>query len=135
MTVLTVADKPARAVLVDLVRPLVPKQWVLVDDESAQPDEQRTRVRFAQRKIAPGALGSARVHLVTFQATITVPGDTLSDSEKRLDDDLDAFLFALDSANIPWTEATKGRYADENNRLGYSLEITIYTNPAEESNH
>jgi hypothetical protein len=128
MPELEVADKAARLVLVELLQPLLPKRWTWIADEAAATDSDRPRARASQRKIEPGGTGAGTRHWVTFALTVTVPsGDGLAAAEVQLDDDIDAFLHALDSVRIPWSEANKQRFADEGNRLGYQVDIRIYT--------
>lgn len=128
MVDLIVADEPARKVLVQQLQPLLPKTWTWVADDSASEDSKRTRVRASQRKIEPGGTGNRSRHWVTFALTITVPsGDGLAAAENVLDDELDGFLHAMDEARIPWSEATKQRFADENDRLGYQVDVRVYT--------
>src|SRR4051812_47974243 len=129
-----VPNVPARKVLADALRPLFPAKarWHLVEGEQAADDSSRTRVRIAQRSISHSDTGVSADHLIGFRVTITVPTDSLEGAEARLDDDLDAFLHALDAADVPWDRAEKGQFADEGGRLGYGLDITIRTNPTGE---
>lgn len=125
---------PARQVLVDALRPLLPAKarWQLIDHEGAADDSARTRLRITQQTITHSSTGSSAMHTVGFQLVITVPTETLEAAETQLDDDLDAFLHALDAAGVPWTTATKGRYADEGGRLGYTVAgVELITNPTE----
>lgn len=128
-----VADKPARTVCVDLIRPHLPKRWVLLDDDRAAGDDTRTRVRVAQQSIEPGGQGKRTIHKVTMKVTVTVPGDSVAAAETQLDDDLESCLHAFDAAGLPWTKAEKAIFTDENNRLGYSFLMTLFTNPSSES--
>lgn len=123
-----------RTALGQALAPLFPGKgrWQLVEHEGAVDDSDRTRVRITQRSIAHSDSGSAEDHLVTFAITITVPTETLEAAEAQLDDDIVQFLYSLDEADVPWTAATKGRFADEGNRLGYQLETTIRINPHRE---
>lgn len=129
----TAANVPARTVLVDALRPLLSKRWQLIDHEGAADDSTRTRVRVGQRTITHSSTGMAAMHVVGFELTITVPTETLESAEAQLDDDMDAFLHALDAADIPWTTATKSRYSDEGGRLGYTVAgVELITNPTPE---
>lgn len=127
--------EPARRKLAEALVPLFPVKgrWQLVEGEQAAEDSGRTRVRIAQRSIRPADSGYVRAHLVTFRITITVPsGDGLEAAEAQLDDDMDAFLYALDfGTSAEWTSADKGQFGDEGGRLGYSVDITIRTNREE----
>jgi hypothetical protein len=125
---------PARTVLADVLRPLLPAKarWQLIDHEAPADDSNRTRVRISQRTISHSTTGSSRMHTIGFQLVVTVPTETLEAAEAALDDDVDAFLHALDAAQVPWTTATKGRYADEGGRLGYTIDgVEMITNPTE----
>lgn len=126
-----VPNVPARRLLADTLRPLFPAKarWHLVEGEQPADDSSRTRVRIAQRTISHSDSGDPTMHLIGFRVTITVPTDTLEGAEAQLDDDLEAFLHALDAADVPWERAEKGQFADEGGRLGYGLDITIRTNP------
>lgn len=128
---MTTTGTPARKAVADALRPLFPPKgrWQLVEGEQAAEDSGRTRVRIAQRSIRRADTGDLRAHLVTFRLTITVPTESLEAAEAQLDDDLDTFLYALDTGtSADWTSADKGQFADEGGRLGYSLDITIRTN-------
>jgi hypothetical protein len=131
----TIPNAAARTVLGEIIVPLFPPKarWQLVEHEGTVDDSDRVRVRITQRSIRPSDTGAVAAHLVTFAVTITVPTETLEGAEAQLDDDLDLFLHALDAADVPWTTATKGRYADEGNRLGYQLDVEIRTTPNQES--
>lgn len=126
-------DTSARAYVRDQLRPLLPPRWQLVDHEGAvQGDVVRVRVNV--REYAHSDTGDAAEHLVTVHVVITVPTEALEQAEDDLDDAMDVFLFALDRTGLPWTRATKGRFADEGKRLGFELDITdIRTTPTKES--
>lgn len=126
---LVVSDEPARKVLVGLIRPHLSKRWVLFDDERPGVDDARPRVRIVQRSVEPGGTGTRAQHRVTFRVTVTVPADSLQEAEDALDDDLSAVLHAFDAAGILWGKADKSVFADENNRLGYSFDLSLLTNP------
>jgi hypothetical protein len=126
-----VADVPARTVLAQAIAPHFPPKarWQLVEHEGSVDDSQRVRVRITQRSIAHSDTGDPEAHKLTFRITITIPTDLLDDAtEAQLDDDMEAFLFALDAGDVPWTTATKGMFADEGDRLGYQLELELRTN-------
>lgn len=122
---MTLSPTSARAVLLAAVQPLVPAQWQLVTDESAQDDVQLPRVTLSQRTIGPATFAGTAVHVVGFTVTVTVPDSDLGAAEDALDDDIEVFIWALDSARVLWTEATKGLY---DGRLGYQLGVQITTN-------
>lgn len=124
--------RSARSAVGAALAPLLPTGWQLVEHE-ATADGDAVRVRVAVRDIAPSTTGDASQHIVTTRATITVPADALEQAEADLDDAMDDFLFALDAADIPWSTATKGRYADEGGRLGFQLDIETRTTPTEET--
>lgn len=127
------AEPGARTALAQAIAPLLPARWQLVEHEGKVDDNDRVRVRVAVREIRHSDTGDDTLHFVTCQVTITVPTDTLDAAEGPLDDAMDGFLFALDGAGIPWTTATKGRYADEGGRLGFQLDIETRTTPTEET--
>lgn len=122
-----VPNSTARTAVAQAIAPHLPERWQLVEHEGAVDDGNRVRVRVTVRSIAHSDTGYAPEHLVTTQVTVTIPTETLEAAEGDLDDAMDLFLFALDTADIPWTTATKGRYADEGNRLGYQLDIETRT--------
>lgn len=126
-------DTSARAYIKAQLRPLLPARWQYLDHEAAAAGDV-VRVRVTVREITASDTGDAGAHRVTVHVTVTVPGDSLEQAEDDLDDAMDLFLFALDRTGLPWSRATKGRFADEGRRLGYEFDITdIRTTPTEES--
>lgn len=125
----------ARGAVAAAIAPHFPagNRWQLVEHEGSVDDGDRVRVRVTVQSIAPSTTGNAAAHLVTTRVTFTVPTDTLETAEQQLDGDMDDFLFALDTAGVPWSTATKGRYGDEGGRLGFQLDIETRTNPTEEN--
>lgn len=124
----------ARTAVGQAIAPLFPKgeRWQLIEDEGSVDDGDRVRVRCAVREFAHSDTGDPDQHLVTVRITITVPTHTLADAEPLLDDAMDPFLFALDAADVVWTTASKGRFEDENNRLGFQLDVVTRTTPTRE---
>lgn len=130
----TFKSEPARTVLGKVLQEHFPLDagWQLVEHEGTVDDSARTRVRVAQRTILHSDTGYSGDHRVGFQVTITIPTDGLDTAEVALDDEMEAFLWALDAGDVPWTSAEKGKFADEGGRLGYQLDITIRTSRPEE---
>jgi hypothetical protein len=126
--VTAVPDVPARLELEAALRLLLPGGWRIVADERVLDDSDATTLRLSQRTVERLSIAGTGVHDVGFTATITTAGTDLVRAEARLDDELEAFLWALDSAGILWESATKGLYGEANaQRLGYQLSIHVST--------
>lgn len=108
-----------------------PAGWALVEHEGKVDDNDRVLVRVTQRSIAKSDTGFSGQHLVTCRATIIWPQSSLADAEEAADSDMELFLFALDAAGVDWSDAVKSQFEDENNRLGYSVDITSRTEQSE----
>lgn len=119
-----VPDEPARLVLERVLRPLLPEGWQLVSDEHVPDDTNQTRVVLSQRTVQRLTAAGTGVHAIGYTVTVSVPGVEMTAAERRLDDELDAFLWAVDRAGYVWTTATKAIY---DGRLGYQLEMTMTT--------
>lgn len=115
-------ERPARQQLEEALRPLCPRGWVWITDERPRDDDERTRVHLLQRTIDPGRMGSTAAHRIGFECTVTVPGTDMGKAEAQLDDDIVAVLYALTSAGIQWTTATKATY---DGRLGYQFHVEL----------
>lgn len=112
-----------REELVAVLQPLLPKPWLIITSERAA-DASGTTLRLQQRKIRRLAVAGTGVHEIDFDATLAVPGEDADRVEDDLDDELTAFVFALDSARIKWDEWTKSYFTDIG-ALGYQATITI----------
>lgn len=110
-----------RAELTAYLRPLIPRRWQLVDSERAV-DQHGTLLRLQLRTIRRHPQAGTGVHLLDFDATVTVDGQDLEAAEDRLDDELTALVQVLDDAGILWSEWTKKFY---DGALGYQGTVSI----------
>ncbi|KQQ22877.1 hypothetical protein ASF48_06995 [Rathayibacter sp. Leaf299] len=114
-----------RAQLSDLLKPLLPKGWVIIPEQRDPGVITKTTVLLKQDKISKlpaSPIGSLQT---SFILTIVTPHIDTTRAEDDLDDSVLELTTALDSLNgVDWTEAQKvgaGEY------LGYDISLSIIT--------
>jgi len=119
------AEKTVRQELADLLKPILPKGWVIVPNERAVEGTSHPVLRLSQQSLERHPQAPMGAHLVTFMATVIIPGADYVRSEDVLDDAVNAFLFAVDSlpgGSVAWGTADKKFFEDA---LGYEISLTV----------
>jgi len=114
-----------RADLAAALRPLLPKAWKLIDNESAVDQGNAIVVRLSQQGFRPLPEAPIGHILVDFVVTITVTGT----NPARMEDDLDVgtgeLIDAIDhipGGFIAWRTASK---IGNDSTLGYDIELSL----------
>ncbi len=127
------AENPTvREWLTENLAPLLPEDWKWVDNERAVDVTEAVTVRWAQRRIAP--LAETPLSHLGVEGILTVfsPRIDTERAEDELDDAVLELVYALQSLQgVKFTEATKVAVDEQQQRLGYDLQITVITNKKE----
>jgi hypothetical protein len=121
------ASPTVRQQLADLLTPKLPNGWLIVSNERAVEASNRTVLRLSQQSLVRHPQAPLGALLVTFAAYVMTPGADPVRQEDALDDDVTAFLFAVDSlgGNVAWSTCEKRLFDDV---LGYEIALTITVN-------
>lgn len=113
-----------RAILAAHLKPLLPTSWRIITNEANTDTPNSTVVKISQQSFKRLPEAPQGAHLIEFVVAITTPYTDLAKAEDQLDDDMNAFIHALDElAGVAWSEATK--VAVEGRGLGYDITLTI----------
>jgi len=120
------ASVNVRKYVIDTLRPLLPKKW-LVKAFNALPDEiTTTTVVLALQSYARNPSAPRGPRLATFVLTILTPKTIPGDADDALDDDLIDLANALDrvagKTGLTWTTATRGVASG---RPGFDIALTL----------
>ena len=115
-----------RQVLLDALKPQLPKRWKLVPYQTNLDTVDVVTVMFKIKTIGRTPAAPRVNHTVTFTVTIIEPKDTPGTSDDALDDELDDLLFALDATDdLVWRSATRVTYNATN--PAYDIDLDVIT--------
>jgi hypothetical protein len=117
-------NKSIRSQLEALLKPVLPKGWVIISNERGSDVQTKTVLRLSQQSLKRHPQAPLGALLVTFTARVIAPGDDFEKSEDVLDDAVTSFIFAVDGlgGSVAWTDAKKVLFDDA---LAYDIELTI----------
>ncbi len=118
-----------RAEVAALLKPYLPKSWVVVDSHRTVDEQTAPVLRIIQQGIARHPVAPNSKHLVRMTLRLSVAGVALDRAEDRLDAELPDLFLALEKVEgtVSWVgEATKTLGQEDG--LNYDVEVTVTAN-------
>lgn len=114
----------ARKDLAAALRPLVPREWAILDADRNLDEQNVIALLVSQRTIAP-APNAAGTHLATLRVYVIDPHEDPDAAEDALDDAVETVCFGLDTIDaLLWTTAEKVIYQG---RRAYQITVQAFT--------
>lgn len=108
------------------LKPLLPKNWKVIDSARPFSNLQVPIVQIKQRRLERNTIAPVKVWDCELIVTVWAPQSNTEAAEDALDDTLlPTLIAALENIDgVLWEEAVKVKSEDES-RLGYDIRITI----------